>query len=1114
MSVLWSKVFPVPRPAACLALLLCAVFCAAPFSAAAGAPVEIAFERTPFRLTDGPEGVPGFSADAPEVSLTVLSRSTEWVEVETRLTVEQTDAGPQGVPLAEDGLFLAPGERKMLRLAPPGGFWPGRYRVLVDVDGASFTSLTFEIVEKGEERSASASESTSLSASSQDLLGPPAGTGRSPAEEQDQEARRSGLNIALAALGGKVERWTSQLDDRAFAAANLVDGLQSQTIGGDVNFCNPCGWRAKDATFPQELVFSFYQGREALVDTVVIDTASLSPMGSGRPNVSRFPVDVEVWTADAERPGEFVLRASAALEQTPGANVVTFPPARARFLKLRILSTQGRAAPQLAEVGVLEAAEPECSVVRDLPRDIASPALGGAMVWFTSDKYGNEAGMLLESAGRGWRSADGSLPQSFVFAFHRDRTARIGSVEITPSGSGQKTDPASLPRTVAISVSDSSPVEGFHEVARIAFSPGEGAKTVPVHKPGRFLRIDVLENHGGKSTVLGHVRIFEDPDPSAPSVLSEYSDPVRIPAEGSADGSGVRVTSESEPNDTPGQAGELTEGSVTTGALEPPGDVDYYRLRLDGNEPRRLHADFSGRGAAELLTSSGDVLARIIAGADPGRMVQPGEYLLKVFTPPSSVVLIWDASGSMKDVLGELDRAVREYIESSPRDVRVQMIEFADKPRTLLPSFSSDKRELLEALEGAFSAGMGSALYDALAEGVRLLGEERGERTIVVFCDGGTQGSKMRYAALWKALRESGIRISAIGFGASLDDWNEPIGSSNERMLRHFALATGGRFLRAESDEELAALYRLLADDLRGDPAYSVGIRFSGGTGRLNVLPIEERETEIMRKMPPRMELILDASGSMNRRIGGKGSPRRIDLAKKALVEVVDSLPDSSIVALRVFGRRIKEGRKGACQDTELLVPFGPLDKEALKKKVQGIQALGTTPIAYSLKKAGEDFPPGPGERRILLITDGKEECGGDPAATVAELRRSGLEVRVDVVGFALEDEADREASRRVAERSGGLFFDTRDGEGLKEGVLRTLSPAFDVLGESGEPVAHGVVGGGPLEVSEGTYTVALHLADGVVTVPGVRIEHGCMTEIRLDEEGGRIVARPFLPAK
>ncbi|NCA83722.1 MAG: hypothetical protein EOM72_13465, partial [Opitutae bacterium] len=363
-----SKAFPLCLQAAILVFLLYISLCAAQLSAEAALvvqPLEIAFERTPYRLTDGPADGVRFSADAAEVLLTALSRSQEWIEAEARLTAEQADGTPQGAPLAEDGLFLAPGERKTLRLAPPGGFRPGRYRVLVDVDGVSFTSMTFEIVEKGEERSPSAvssSESASLPTPSLDIQEPPASEGRSPAEERGPESLRSGLNIALGALGGKVERWTSQFDDRAFGAANLVDGLRSRTIGGDVDFCNPCGWRAKDAIFPQELVFSFYRGREALVDAVVIDTASLSPMESGKPKASRFPVDIEVWTADAERPDEFVLRASAALEQTPGAHVVPFPPARARFLKLRILSTQGRAAPQLAEVGVLEAAEPERSV--------------------------------------------------------------------------------------------------------------------------------------------------------------------------------------------------------------------------------------------------------------------------------------------------------------------------------------------------------------------------------------------------------------------------------------------------------------------------------------------------------------------------------------------------------------------------------------------------------------------------------------------------------------------------------------------------------------------------------------------------------------------------------
>jgi hypothetical protein len=239
-----------------------------------------------------------------------------------------------------------------------------------------------------------------------------------------------------------------------------------------------------------------------------------------------------------------------------------------------------------------------------------------------------------------------------------------------------------------------------------------------------------------------------------------------------------------------------------------------------------------------------------------------------------------------------------------------------------------------------------------------------------------------------------------------------------------------------------------------------------------------------------------------------------MDLAKQVLGEVIDSLPDSSVVALRVFGHRIREGQKGACQDTELLAPFGRLDKAKLKRIVNGIRALGTTPLAWSLKKAGEDLPPGSGERRILLITDGREECGGDPAATVAELRRSGILVQVDVVGFALDDESDRKASRRIAEVSGGVFFDARDREGLKEGILRSLAPSYDVLDKTGKVVARGKAGGDALDVPEGVYRIAVRLAGESLTISDVRVEQGCSTQVRLEREGGKIVGRPDLPAR
>ena len=208
----------------------------------------------------------------------------------------------------------------------------------------------------------------------------------------------------------------------------------------------------------------------------------------------------------------------------------------------------------------------------------------------------------------------------------------------------------------------------------------------------------------------------------------------------------------------------------------------------------------------------------------------------------------------------------------------------------------------------------------------------------------------------------------------------------------------------------------------------SLETRAKLGNGMLAVTMTEETFAKWMR---PRIEMILDASGSMRekkRRIDGR---LKIEVAKDVMRELIEGLPEGIEVAFRVYGRRVREGQKGDCQDSELLVPFGKLDKPRLQREVAGIRALGTTPLSYSLLKAGEDFAGQPGEKIIILVTDGKEECGMDPADAARTLVEQGLNVRVNVVGFALAEEKTKEDMRRVAVITDGRFFDAQDRGGI-----------------------------------------------------------------------------------
>lgn len=58
----------------------------------------------------------------------------------------------------------------------------------------------------------------------------------------------------------------------------------------------------------------------------------------------------------------------------------------------------------------------------------------------------------------------------------------------------------------------------------------------------------------------------------------------------------------------------------------------------------------------------------------------------------------------------------------------------------------------------------------------------------------------------------------------------------------------------------------------------------------------------------------------------------------------------------------------------------------------------------------------------ILLVTDGIEECGGDPCAAAKQVKASGLSLKVDVVGLNLNSQQ-RAAIDCLAKETGGKFF-------------------------------------------------------------------------------------------
>lgn len=186
----------------------------------------------------------------------------------------------------------------------------------------------------------------------------------------------------------------------------------------------------------------------------------------------------------------------------------------------------------------------------------------------------------------------------------------------------------------------------------------------------------------------------------------------------------------------------------------------------------------------------------------------------------------------------------------------------------------------------------------------------------------------------------------------------------------------------------------------------------------------------------------------------------RIEAAKQVLVDLVAGLPtDGDLhVGLRVYGARLHASDDGACEDSHLDVPIAGVDRSALTSAVEGTLARGATPIALSLRLAAEDLPA-TGARRVVLVTDGLESCGGDLAAVAELYAEHGIDLRI--VGFDL-DPTSANALAAIAEFTN--TFDAAELSGALHDALADVTvealdlvPVEVIVTRAGEPTIDGV---------------------------------------------------------
>ncbi len=172
------------------------------------------------------------------------------------------------------------------------------------------------------------------------------------------------------------------------------------------------------------------------------------------------------------------------------------------------------------------------------------------------------------------------------------------------------------------------------------------------------------------------------------------------------------------------------------------------------------------------------------------------------------------------------------------------------------------------------------------------------------------------------------------------------------------------------------------------------------------------------------IEIVMDYSGSMANWIG---------VAQRSMSAIIAQIPADTKVGFRVFGhdnygsnpnknstlRQVKKIVKkngkykvvaeknclgttsGACSATAQVASISKANPSSLLAGMSSVDLGGATPLVYALDRTVyQDFAPFDKytPKKIVLITDGGENCGGDPCAFARQLMSKRSDVHIDVV--------------------------------------------------------------------------------------------------------------------
>ena len=188
---------------------------------------------------------------------------------------------------------------------------------------------------------------------------------------------------------------------------------------------------------------------------------------------------------------------------------------------------------------------------------------------------------------------------------------------------------------------------------------------------------------------------------------------------------------------------------------------------------------------------------------------------------------------------------------------------------------------------------------------------------------------------------------------------------------------------------------------------------------------------------------ILDFSNSMSEYIDDE--PKYV-LMIRTVKNLLKTIPQQTQIGLRVYGHRGGFTALDSCKASKAMNPICSNNTENIMNSLDTLGPNGMTPITYSLKQAIRyDLAGFNGEKHIILLTDGGENCDESPCKYAMELIKTRRDILIDVIAFNIDDEDDLAQLECAALVTSGKFYTANTACELAKSLAQSLNSRKDV---------------------------------------------------------------------